>query len=204
MEYLWTVKIYYTCFSFMILSIPSRIYLSTTSSRKKSSRSQSDRVCPPSIRLPKFSQKVKLISRRRYMYRTCLIQLATDIPTSKLSNYNTRGERERERKSRLRLAFCPGSLPAIRRVNAALNARWLHSYTHTRHQRCEIIARNNARSSSIFDVRIIEPDGKEPPDGKILSSSSSLPSLDRCQLRFEHQFSARFRVRARPVSLCYV
>lgn len=116
MEYLWTVKIYYTCFSFMILSIPSRIYLSTTSSRKKSSRSQSDRVCPPSIRLPKFSQKVKLISRRRYMYRTCLIQLATDIPTSKLSNYNTRGERER--KSRLRLAFCPGSLPAIRRVNA--------------------------------------------------------------------------------------
>lgn len=39
MEYLWTVKIYYTCFSFMILSIPSRIYLSTTSSRKKSSRS---------------------------------------------------------------------------------------------------------------------------------------------------------------------
>lgn len=118
MEYLWTVKIYYTCFSFMILSIPSRIYLSTTSSRKKSSRSQSDRVCPPSIRLPKFSQKVKLISPRRYMYRTCLIQLATDIPTSKLSNYNTRGERERERKSRLRLAFCPGSLPAIRRVNA--------------------------------------------------------------------------------------
>lgn len=65
------------------------------------------------------------------MYRTCLIQLATDIPTSKLSNYNTRGERERERKSRLRLAFCPGSLPAIRRVNAALNARWLHSYTYT-------------------------------------------------------------------------
>lgn len=110
------------------------------------------------------------------MYRTCLIQLATDIPTSKLSNYNTRGERERERKSRLRLAFCPGSLPAIRRVNAA-NARWLHSYTHTRHQRCEIIARNNARSSSIFDVRIIEPDGKEPPDGKILSSSSSSSPL---------------------------
>lgn len=30
-----------------------------------------------------------------------------------------RGGGERERKSRLRLAFCPGSLPAIRRLNAA-------------------------------------------------------------------------------------
>lgn len=31
-----------------------------------------------------------------------------------------------------------------------------------------------------------------------------LPSADRCQLRFEHQFSARFRARALAVSLCYV
>lgn len=103
------------------------------------------------------------------MYRTCLIQLATDIPTSKLSNYNTGG-----RKSRLRLAFCPGSLPAIPRVNAA-NSRGLCIRQLHATQRCEIIARNNARSSSIFDVRIIEPDGKEPPDRKIPHPPLPLP-----------------------------
>lgn len=115
-EYLWTFL------SFMILSRGHQGYLSTISSRKNRTDFQSS---PPSIRLPKFSQKVKLIPPEFICIGHASSSWQLIFPRRNCQIIIRGG-----RKSRLRLAFCPGSLPAIPRVNAA-NSRGL--FIVTRH-----------------------------------------------------------------------